>query len=142
MRRVKVEGGRAEDLLKRALFIAYNACGAPGGMGVLQAMRLNGEAPSEERVWKCIVGREDYGGFQASKTRIYADYVFGRMMKIGAEIVSEDVLEFGHDLDGHLRPDYQGFARRFPTIRKLIEQAAEELSVKWEEMIPKPGRCE
>lgn len=133
---IRVKGGSAEALLKRALFLAYKAAGSARGMGVFQAARLGGEVPSEERVWACIVGREDYGGFQFANDKsndVYADYVFGRMVKWGGHIIGPDRLEI-RDMDEKLPPDYQGFASHYPTSRALLDAAAKELGIEYEEV--------
>lgn len=65
-----------ERLAKRIFFLAYNASSVMG-MGVLQAR----DSVSEDDVWRHIVGDR----FQSKAGSPYADYVYGRMMKVGFE---------------------------------------------------------
>ena len=133
---ITVQGKNAKNLVSRALYLAYLACNKPFGMGFFQAARLQGRTPTEAEVFRCITGQEDYQGWDASNTRLYADYVFGRMMKIGFTLLPDNEIGCNRDLDERLNPEYQGFSHKFPTTRALLDQAAKELGITY---APKAG---
>ncbi len=114
-----------ELVVKRAMFLAWQACGGPLGMGVLR----DNPSADEDRVWQAAYNREDYPGgnkFGDNKPgQVYADYVFGRMMKFGLQW-NETSVSFNDY--GPLRPDYQAWCRKYPTVTALLQAAVESLS--------------
>lgn len=102
-----------QQVAKRIVYLAWQACGGPTGMGFLQD-RPNA---TEEEVWKNAVGRLDYPGEPLNdESRIYADYVFGRMMKLSVRVAGDKVL-LPTDIP---RRDYQGWCGKYPTYDDLF----------------------
>lgn len=120
---------KTTDVLKRAMFLAYTACGHATGMGFLQAR----ENVSEDAVWKNVVGAGDYPGgnlfnnnkVAEGKGRVYADYVFGRMMKVGFEWDGDQIEVF----EAGPRYDYQGWCIKYKSYGDLVEAAIKSLQV-------------
>jgi hypothetical protein len=112
-------------LVRRALFLAWKASRVVG-MGAFQD---RGPEQTEDDVWKAAFNNEDYPGgnlFNKNKTgKIYADYVMGRMMKIGFEW-KEGEVSCNNDL---WKRDYQSFCRTYPNFQTLIESAEKSLSL-------------
>lgn len=119
----------ATRFAKRMMFLAYEGINGPTGMGVFQA-RNN---VTEEQVWNNVINMGDYpvGLVNPGRGRIYGDYVFGRMMKFGVEI-TDTVVSFS---DAKLRPDYQGFARKYRTSEELASTALASLDLTAEAVV-------
>jgi hypothetical protein len=119
---------KTEALLKRALFLAWEACGGTFGMGAFQ----NRPSADEDAVWWNVVTRGDYLGAQADaardyrKGKVYADYTFGRMMKLSLEWNTDDGTITVPD--SAPRSDYQSWCRKYRTYADLIEAAAASLN--------------
>lgn len=98
----------------RAMFLAYEAS-AVVGMGRLQAR----DGAAEGDLILNLV-RPDAAGVGT----MYADYVYGRMMKLrinyGANFVADN--------DRPLSLDYQSWARVYPTFDALIAAAIKSLT--------------
>jgi hypothetical protein len=116
-----------EAVVQEAFWLAWQACGGPLGMGVFQ----DRPGVTKEDVLRNIARRGDYPGlakmeaegrvFPANKPgEMYADYVFGRMMKLGLRWNETAVLV---DEDHNPRPDYQGWSRTYPTYEALVREA-------------------
>lgn len=120
----KVLCANPEAVVKRAFFLAWQACGGPLGMGFLQDP---GRAVTEDDVWGQAYGKRDYpdGNTLAPNKPgdVYGDYVFGRMMKLSLKWDAEGV-EFR---DGSPRPDYQAWCGDYPTYPALIQAAIDTL---------------
>lgn len=124
------DASKVVAVVKRAFFLAYNACGGTSGMGMLQA-RSN---VTEDQVWKNVCTHGDYPGgvlngmADASKGDAYGDYVFGRMMKLGIQFdPSAGTIEIS---DSAPRADYQGWSgRKYPSYKALVDAAAAEIEV-------------
>lgn len=110
--------------LSRLFYLAWQACGGPLGMGFLQ----NRPGATEEEVFKNVLTAGDYACGGGNDKEVYGDYVFGRMMKFGAEI-ENGTIKFS---DSPFRSDYQAFARKYPTIESLIDATEKSLGVKVE----------
>lgn len=114
----KLVKGSAEELCKQYFWLAWNACGGPLGMGWLQ----NKSGASIDDVWNNVINEGDYPG----RTRniagnYYADYVFGRMMKVGIK-VHDDVVEI---LGFPPRIDYQAWCHKYVDEETLLRAAAD-----------------
>ena len=115
-----------EAVVRRAFFLAWNACRGPSGMGFLQ----NNPSASEEEVWQNVCDRGDYPGgplFKGPGVRpgeACGDYVFGRMMKLRLTWTSEDVCV----KDDIPRRDYQAWCAMFGTYEALVRAAIESLA--------------
>lgn len=119
MNKIKVDSPIA--VVKRAFYLAYEACGGSSGMGFLQARN----EVSEEEVWQNIRNSGDYPGkpFVECDGKAYADYVFGRMLKLGLDWDDDYVL--WHDRD--LSIDYQAWCGKYATVELLLMAAITSL---------------
>lgn len=117
----KITHSNPQKLVRRAFFLAYEACGGPAGMGFLQAV----DKATEEDVWNNIVCAGDYSLQINEKpnTQPYADYVFGRMMKLHL-VCTEDGVEIPNTKP---RPDYQSWCIQYPTYEALIQASIKSL---------------
>ncbi|MFA6358894.1 MAG: hypothetical protein WCY09_09590 [Candidatus Omnitrophota bacterium] len=119
-----------KDLLavvKRMVFLAYNASGGPVGMGIFQALRLNNTTPNEEQVWKCAYNAEDYPLKHTGENEVYCDYVFGNMMKWGC---SWDTKTNTITVPNRtFRHDYQAFCGIYPDNAALARAALSSLGI-------------
>jgi uncharacterized protein (TIGR02996 family) len=115
--------GDAEKLAKRCMYLAWEASRVLGS-GVLQD---HGPGMSEEQVWRQMYDRGDYSGNHGENKpgSVYADYVFGRMVKFSLKW-DDGKIETG---DGKWRLDYQSFCGRYPDFGKLVMAAAAELNM-------------
>jgi hypothetical protein len=132
MKLILSDKSRTLDVAKRALYLAWQACGGPAGMGAFR----DRPSASEDEVWNNAASRGDYpGGRWATDPDpnaggVSADYVFGRMMKLNFEFNAAAGTVTVQD--GSLRRDYQGWCGRYPTYATLIEAAAEAVGVRAE----------
>lgn len=122
------------QIVKRAYWLAWKACGHSFGLGILQD-RGN---VTEEDVWQRVRSAGDYGE-NAKKImrtnepgKTYGDYVFGRMMKLGFEW-GQDWLEF---YDETPRLDYQAWCCKYPTYEILVNAAIASLVEEKEQLFP------
>ena len=118
-----------EKFLSRLFFLAWQGCGGPIGMGIFQ----NRPSATEAEVFRNVLTSGDYpsGAFARNQDGgVYGDYVFGRMMKFGAN-VSGEIISF---TDSPFRADYQGFARKYPNVKCLIDATALSLGLKVEQI--------
>lgn len=112
-----------EKIVKRACYLAWQASQVYG-MGFLQD---RGEQ-SEDKVFENIVTDGDYPirGQVAEQGGVFADYVFGRMMKLSIRCNrSNGELEFK---DGRVSLDYQSWGVKYPTYKDLINAAIDSLA--------------
>lgn len=116
------EGLTGEAVAKRAFFLAFQACGGPTGMGVLQ----DNPGATEDDVWKNVLNSGDYvGEYMTPKTgEPYGDYVFGRMMKLGLTFTADTV----SCVERAPRIDYQGWCRKYPSYEALVQAAISDLT--------------
>jgi len=111
-----------KELASRILWLAWQAVNAPSGMGILQDY----PDASEEEVLQGTLNAHDYDNFhakQCSITDIYADYVFGRRMKLSFKI-EKDTFIFP---DEGCQFDYQAWATLYPTYTDLFNAAEDSL---------------
>jgi hypothetical protein len=123
---MKVHCTNPEEVVKEAFWLAWNACGSPLGMGMFQ----DNPRATKEDIWNNLNQGKlggDYPNMEKvnvlrpnSKGDLYADYVFGRMMKLGFEWDGDGVTI---DENRTLRRDYQGWCGKYPTYLSLIEAA-------------------
>lgn len=107
-------------IVKRAFFLAYQACKVEFGNGVLQARR----DATEEDVWHNVVNRSDYPGAQLPpETEPYGDYVFGRMMKLHVRYDDRLIAV----PKGTASVSHQMWAGTYPSFANLFECAAASL---------------
>jgi hypothetical protein len=105
---------------KEALWLAWNAAGGPSGMGIFR----NNPDASKEQVWENAYNMGDYSGRDPMEpSRVNADYVFGRMLKLRFRI-NGNVLDVpDHDPRG----DYQGWCYQYKTYAALFDAAETEV---------------
>lgn len=119
--KIRLETTDPEAFVKRAYKLAYDACGGPFGMGILQA---RGQA-GEEDVFRNVISNADYPrsgesvrhAERAKNGDFYGDYVFGRMMKLGMRI-REGVVEIW---DGNWDREYNAFIGEYPNGEALTK---------------------
>lgn len=121
MKIFKIAGVSGEQMAKRMMKLAWDACGGPTGMGVLKD---RGQV-SEDAVWKNVCSQGDYAGARHKEPNgsAYADPVFGRMMKLNIYFDANGVKGDGTPY----RRDYQAFAMKYKQIDDLVIAAAESL---------------
>lgn len=107
-------------------WLAWQACGGPTGMGVLQ----NFSGATKEHVFANVQNSGDYAMRHERPGQIYADYVFGRMMKVGVEFkrVTDAYVEIGVP-DRPPRHDYQAWCGKYATYDALLTAALEDAKV-------------
>ena len=120
---MRIECKNPEAVVKRAFYLAWKACGGTHGLGWLQD---RGSDMSEDQVWNAVFNSTDYpgGGFNNNKPgKVYGDYVFGRMMKMGLKW-SENWVE-----SPGIKPrlDYQAWCDKYDSYETLINAAIESL---------------
>jgi len=114
----------AHEVAKEALWLAWQACGGPLGMGILQD---NGGATKKDVV-ENVMSHGDYPGaaliFKQRKGEINADYAFGRMMKLRCEFKKGSILY------PESKPtfDYQSWCVVYPTYEELFKAAEMSLA--------------
>ena len=124
--KVTITGATTEQFVKRAFFLAWQACGGAVGMGVFQD-----HGPQDENaVWDRVIGGQDYAVSPSkSEQSPYADYVFGRMMKFGCDF-NENGADFYTE---SFRSDYQGFARKYKRLVDLLDATAKSLGCEYKQ---------
>lgn len=113
----------ATKVAHRALFLAYNAS-VVFGMGAFRAV----ENTTEEQVVNNILNRGDYPTIRtySESTHIYADYVFGRMMKLHMDVVDNTI----ETQPIKLNQGFQSWSKKYKSYEKLIKAAMKELNIK------------
>ena len=127
---MRIEVQNPEAVVKRAFWLAWQACGGTFGAGFLQ----DNPGATEGEVWKQVFDRADYPGgndpriasnFHNKPGKVHGDYVFGRMMKLGLEWDDKSVTF----RDSTPRPDYQSWCKKYASYKDLVDAAIESLSV-------------
>lgn len=124
-------GSEPKKFISRAMYLAWSESGV-FGMGAFQDRGDQDEAS----VFKQMDSGGDYGGIQFGRQQndFYADYVFGRMMKLNLKI-SDDGVEFSGN--PRFDPEYNSFAHKYPTIKDLFDATEKSLSDSISELKPK-----
>ena len=131
--RIETGEGRGLDIAREMMWLAWQACGGPVGMGAFQ----NRPGATRDDVWKQAIGGRDYpGGIKAADGPGIAtgDYVFGRMMKIHFTFDADSVTV----PDGAQQPDYQAWCTTYATYDDLAKAAIESLDHPKAEPLPEP----
>lgn len=117
---MKVDCVNSQAVAKRMFWLAWQACGGPLGMGVLQ----DNPGADEAAVWTNVQDRGDYPMKLGDKPgHAYGDYVFGRMMKLG--------VDYGDGFVGlpesKPHPEYQAWCRKYSDYKSLFDAAVASL---------------
>lgn len=118
---MQINVANPEQVAKRALFLAYNAA-CLVGMGILQAR----DNVDEDSVWNNALTKGDYP-LRTDTTKnkhLFADYVFGRMMKLSLSWDATSVTV----PDATPRADYQSWCSMYPTYESLVKAADEAVN--------------
>lgn len=119
---MKIQCDNPEAVAKEALWLAWQACGGPYGMGVFQDQ----PGATKEQVVANAMIRGDYPAASINRNKpgeLYADYVFGRMVKL---IIRWDVNGIEVN-DNPPRRDYQSWCHEYQTYEILILAAIESI---------------
>lgn len=108
------ESENPTELAKEVFWLAWKSSKTLG-MGFLR----DDSMATKDDVWHNIVGQEDYPCNIRTSDIFYADYVFGRMMKLGIKVENNGITI----RDGELRSDYQSWCNTYPTIEELVSTA-------------------
>ena len=109
-----------EAVVKEMFWLAWQACGGPFGMGVLQ----NKPAATKDDVWNNVATSGDYvGGPHTRPNEVYGDYVFGRMVKLSLTFDTDTIAWNDRKLD----PEYQAWCIKYPTYQALFDAATNSL---------------
>lgn len=111
---------QALSVAKRAVYLAWQACGGPVGMGVHQD---RGDQ-TEGEVWAHAADQRDYPGKPKFADRVSCDYVMGRMMKLYFRIEGKAI----NVPESVPRGDYQSWCHTYPTYDSLFAAATEEVT--------------
>lgn len=115
----------AEEIVKEMFWLAWQACGGPLGMGILQ----NNSGADKDAVWNNVQTGGDYpSGPKNLMTNFgaeaHGDYVFGRMMKLYVAYDEGQIDMRGFDPT----IDYQSWCGKYPTYKALFDASVESLS--------------
>ena len=114
---------QALDVAKQAVFLAWQACGGPMGMGVFQD---RGPKQDRETVWEHAYDQRDYTVRHGGPELVSADYVMGRMMKLNFTITGDTIKH----RDDTPRGDYQAWCYTYPTYAALFDAAEVACNIK------------
>jgi len=115
------------------LYLGYEACGGTQGRGFLQAA----EGVTKDNILRICPPPRKLG--ETNGVEIYGDYVAGRMMKTSICFsVSGGWVEVD---DSPVRPDYQGWGRKYKTYLELLQAAAKlcGMTVGETDVVPDPN---
>ena len=125
--KIEVNVEKMNEVVKEFFWLAWKASGKELGMGVFQAH----PTATKEEVYENVVTAGDYcGGFNRPAGHLYADYVFGRMLKVGliiidpSSVLSTCTLEVK---DVPPKKDYQGWSKVYSTYEDLLRAAIKEV---------------
>ena len=115
-----IEHNNPKTLAKRAYWLAFQACDRVIGMGVLQDRKNI----TEDDVWARITGGgHDNWEENVPLSSLYADYIFGRMMKCSISVHNDYVAFPGPEPT----LNYQGWCPVYPTYQSLVKAATASL---------------
>jgi hypothetical protein len=118
----------ALDVAKEAVWLAWQACKGPLGLGIFQD---RGPHQDREAVWNHAYNELDYrdGRKQTDETdvpiKIDCDYVMGRMMKLRFKIHKNMLII----PDSDVRIDYQAWCCQYKSYVELFNTAEKNLGV-------------
>lgn len=108
------------EVVKEMFWLAYQASFVVG-MGLLQKRN----DVTKEQVFDNLVNSADYPRrHNFAKDYYYADYVFGRMMKLGLTVEEGAISIKIEDVD----PEYQSWGQKYPTYEALFLAANKNIN--------------
>ncbi len=117
---------QAMNVAKEAVYLAWQACGSPMGMGVFQD---RGPKQDRDTVWDHAYSERDYAPRQRTDVaRVSCDYVMGRMMKLSFRVDGDTIT---HN-DYECRHDYQSWCGTYPSFAALFDAAEDAAGLKRE----------
>jgi hypothetical protein len=123
-----VTGATGEQLAKRMVKLAWDASRV-FGWGAFQD---RGPGMTEAQLWERGCDNNGPHTAKGDLGTVYADYLFGRMMKL--------LFTYGPDYvearPQSWRADYQSFCHRYPHFPALAKAAAESLGTTVSESVP------
>lgn len=121
--KITVPASQVESIVSKFFYLAWKASKVMG-MGFLQ----DRPAATEQEVFSNVIRSGDYAlPIHGSNNRSYADYVFGRMMKLGISVTrnGED-----YDLevsDGPAKPDYNSWSGVYSSPAAILSAALQSI---------------
>lgn len=116
MERQYQSAAQALQVAQEAMWLAWTAAGRPSGMGILQ----DNPGADKNAVWNRAFNKGDYSGRLGMKPhQVYADYVFGRMLKLIFSIKGDTISV----PDSEPQCDYQGWCWKYKTYNALFDAA-------------------
>lgn len=105
-----------EEVAKQFFWLAWSAAGGPVGAGVFQ------DHPTADAndVFANVEASGDYTRNLNRPGQLYADYVFGRMLKTGLSLDADSVTVDDSRIP---RPDYQAWSRKYKSVSDLLAAA-------------------
>ncbi len=117
--KVTVPANQVDAVVSKFFYLAWKASKVLG-MGIFQD-RPNA---SEKEVFHNVIGSGDYAmPIHGAHNRTYADYVFGRMMKVGIKVAADGENYTLEVSDDAARPDYQSWYSTYNTAADILTAA-------------------
>jgi hypothetical protein len=117
--KITVPASQAQSIVSKFFYLAWSASKVMG-MGFLQ----DRHAATEQEVFSNVIRSGDYVlPVHGGNNRTYADYVFGRMMKLGISVTrnGEDCdLEVS---DSPAKPDYNSWSGTYNSPADILDAA-------------------
>ncbi len=111
---------KMEAVMKRYFWLAWQAAGGTFGAGWVQ----DHPSGTEDEVYNNVLTAGDYPGPARSRpNHLVADYVFGRMLKLGIRW-EDNILEVQ---DGKAQIDYQAWGCKYASEAVLLDAAIKEI---------------
>ena len=118
--KIEVPKDSVDDVVKRYFWLAWKAAGGTLGMGALQ----DRPGSMEDDVFQNVLtGRGLSWPRPPYTSSLRADYVFGRMLKVGIE-TEGGILEAS---DGDADPEYQAWSHKYKSPADLLVAAVGEV---------------
>ena len=119
--KIILNNNQVNNFLQNLFYLAWVACENTTGNGFLQ----NSPNSSKEGVYNAVINSTDYFVSNNTPTNIYADYVFGRMMKFGVKLKSIpktdqtklDIYGTGPTIN------YQRWTKKYKSYEALVKAA-------------------
>ena len=117
--KITIPQSEVDKVVSKFFYLAWKASSVLG-MGFLQ----DRPSATEKDVFNNVIGSGDYAmPIHGAGNRTYADYVFGRMMKVGIKVVPNGESFDLEVSDDPARIDYQSWARTYKTAADVLKAA-------------------